>query len=294
MSFPSDLGRAESLPNLHNDAARFSVTDKVVAKAGKKSQASGASLKQWLPVLDRRSIVFGACSETIRRGELMESLQRYRSQGDLVKLRTAVHNAKLDYELRDRATVDSMLDIVVRATKQKHICEMVARRAVNWNFSTKDARCLETAVKQLQAMGLGPKVWNDPQYPLLPKAQEIIPHLSHLQHLSKQYREDSVQFTSAWLNTVTSTCLCLPLDLEVSVARWFLDVADSMTLLTNELGDNATELLDFVESSKVKDYPISSEDVQRLSDAASEKLGRELGVIGLALALAGGFRVDVC
>lgn len=217
----------------------------------------------------------------------MASLKRYRSEGELVKLKAAVHNAKLDYELRDRATVDSMLDVVVRATKQKHICEKVVRRALTWNFSVKDARCLEAAVQQLRAMELGPKLWKDPQYPLLPRVQELIPYLPHAQHLSKAFQEGPEAFTAAWVQMMTSDRLSLPLDLEVSTARWLLDLPDPAMLLRKALGDGAKEILDFAEDAKVSKYPIMSEDVKTISDTAYEKL-KHYGGIGKALALAGG------
>merc|ERR1719171_932944 len=97
----------------------------------------GAALKGWLPLLDRRSYIYGVGFETVRRNEVIENLDRFRAEGNLPKLWAAVRRAQLDVHIAETPAVLEAKNVLARATRLKLICENVARRTAKGTFTTK-------------------------------------------------------------------------------------------------------------------------------------------------------------
>lgn len=194
-------------------------------------------MKGLLPHLEMRSFVYSANYETVRRSEVVDNLERYRSEGDLPRLWAGVRRAKLDVALSESPAIIDMANVLSRATKQKLICENVARRAAKWEFTVKDVKVLEKSFKELDSLGLGPKLWKDPMYPLLPKVEALRPHMETLRDLAQEYRFGSERYCPAWLETIQRGRLSAFFDLEVSTARWFLafpDAAEQLGRMVSE------------------------------------------------------------
>lgn len=181
--------------------------------------------------------MYSVGSETVRRHEVIERLELFRSEGDMPRLWAAVRRAKLDVELSEKPTVNNMADIVAKATKYKLICENVARRVADTNFTTKDLRVLEKAFKEIEGLKVGPKVWKDPMYPYLAHVQALRPHLETLRQLVKEHRAGCANYCSAWLAMMDSLKLRSSMDLEVSTAKWLLAFPDSAEVLGGVVSD---------------------------------------------------------
>jgi len=190
-----------------------------------------------LPLLDRRSYVYGVGYETVRRGEVIDSLERFRSEGDLPRLWAAVRRAKIDAALSDTPTVEGFSNVLACATKYKLICENVARRAADTTFAPKDVRVLEKALKELDQLKLGPKLWKDNRYPLLLRMDSLRPHLETLRRLVQEHRAGCARYCSAWLALMNSGELRSSFDLEVSTARWLLAFPDAAEELGRMVSD---------------------------------------------------------
>merc|ERR1719409_1792247 len=113
--------RSNSLPDL-----KASPSDDRAEQ--KSSEDRAAQLKGYLPYLPRRSYIYGAGFATCRRNEVLKNMERYRDAGDLPRLWAGIRRAKLDAHLDDSPTVNEMHRVLATATKQKTICENVARR----------------------------------------------------------------------------------------------------------------------------------------------------------------------
>lgn len=225
------------------------------------AKRGAADLKGWLPLLDRRTQVYGVCYETVRRHEVKENMEHFRAEGNLPKLWAAVRRAQLDAQLCNTPSVIDMSHVLARATRLRLICENVARRAAKASFTTKDVRVLEAAIKGLEELKLGPKLWKDPMYPLLHCIPILLPHLEKLRYLAQEHRAamkpgiGCVRFSTAWLAAVKSGELRLASAieapecdaqgkpdmlsaLEVSTARWLLTFPDAMVELGLLVGDD--------------------------------------------------------
>lgn len=224
--------RANSLPDLGTSTIPKDGQVEFEQLAPVKAKGGGAALKVWLPLLDKRSYVYSVGCENVRRSEVLDNMDRYRSEGDLPRLWAAVRRAKLDFDLSDKFRVHDMANVLARATKHKLICENVARRVANSAFTTKDVRVLEKALKEIEQLQLGPKIWKDPMYPCLRQVPVVTPHLETLRHLVQEHRAGCVAYCAAWLRVVESEELSFSLELEVSTARWLLAFPEA----TAELG----------------------------------------------------------
>lgn len=225
--------RSNSLPDL--GAPKNGSTQEQPVKRG--APAPNHPLKRWLPHLEKRSLVYGVCSETVRRHEVIEALERFRSEGDLPRLWAAVRRAKLDVALSDIPSVTNMSQLLAQATKQKVICENIAQRVAKTTFTTKDVRVLEKAVKELEQLQLGPKLWKDTMYPMLGQVEALLPHIERLRHLVQEHRAGCKRYCSAWLAVMKADELASSYDLQVSTARWLLSFPDA----TAELGGMVSE-----------------------------------------------------
>lgn len=224
--------RANSLPDLGTSTLPTDGHVEFEQLAPAKAKGGGAALKVWLPVLDKRSYVYSVGCENVRRSEVLDNMDRYRSEGDLPRLWAAVRRAKLDFDLSDKYRVHDMAKVLAHATKHKLICENVARRVVHSAFTTKDVRVLEKALKELEQLQLGPKLWKDPTYPCLRQVPAVTPHLETLRQLVQEHRAGCAAYCAAWLRVVESGELRSSFELEVSTARWLLAFPEA----TAELG----------------------------------------------------------
>jgi len=257
--------RANSLPDLG--------TSQPPAKRG------AAELKGWLPLLDRRTQVYGVCYETVRRHEVKENMEHFRAEGNLPKLWSAVRRAQLDAQLCDTPSVNDMAHVLAKAARLRLICESVARRAATASFATKDVRVLEAAIKELEELRLGPKLWKDPMYPLLHCIPILLPHLEKLRQLAQEHKAamkpgvGCARFCTAWLAAVKSGELRLASaieaprsdfqgelemlsTLEVSTARWLLAFPDAMVelglLVSDDVKAEYWRLTDCIEGKSWK------------------------------------------
>jgi hypothetical protein len=178
-----------------------------------------------------------------------------------------------------------MYDIVARVNKPRLICENVARRAAHGHFTRKDARVLEAAAKEIDSLQLGPKVWKDTyRFPYLPPAEKILPLMPIMHHLATEYHKGCSQFCEAWIDVLGEAKLSDSLDLEVSAARWLVDHPDAPTALNDVLGDDAEDVLAFVDKHCVPTYPAAGQE--EVSKRAAEKFGRETRIARVAFVLA--------
>lgn len=199
---------------------------------------AAASLKVWLPKLDKRSYVYGVGFETVRRNEVISNLERFRSEGDLPRLWAAVRRAQLDVALCETATVIAMENVLKRGNKYKLICENVGRRVAKTTLTVKDVTVLERAKAEIEGLKLGPKVWQDPRYPLLHTVVLVFPHLETLRQLAQEHRAGCERFCSAWLDMMGSGKLSTAPDLEVATARWLLAFPDAALHLGEMVGES--------------------------------------------------------
>merc|ERR1719265_1604071 len=97
-----------------------------------------------------------------------------------------------------------MSKVLAHATKHKLICENVARRVVHSAFTTKDVRVLEKALKELEQLQLGPKLWKDPTYPCLRQVPAVTPHLETLRRLVQEHKAGCAAYCAAWLGMLVN------------------------------------------------------------------------------------------
>jgi hypothetical protein len=242
------MQRSSSLPDARASGA---IKDK---DERKPIARRGAALKGYLPLLDRSSFIYGIGYETCRRNDVLDSMERFRAEGDMPRLWAAVRRAKLDPHLEETPTVAEMARVLAGGTKQKVICENVARRLSQSAFATKDVRVLEKSVKEMESLALGPKVWKDPNHPLLPLVVALIPYLEKLRDLVQEHRAGCARFCSALLAVLETEELSFSPKLEVSLARWLLAfpdaAADLGALVSDDVKAEYWRLTDFIEGTE--------------------------------------------
>lgn len=283
----SSSWRSSSLPELGASSSSWKTPNNAGSGQASPSSSKGlqqqpaksgseGGLKAWLPLLDRRSIVYGVGYETCRRNEVIERLEHFRSKGDLPRLWAAVRRAKMDAALDDTPTVNEMSRIFTAASKQRTMCENVARRVEESRLTTKDVGVLKKALKELEQLRIGPNLWKDPvgNRPTLGQVEALLPHLETLQELVKAHRAGSASYCSAWLEMMDSGKLRSSINLEVSTAKWLLAFADSATVLGGVVSEDVKfEYWRLVESiERTGSEPLSSSSELAPKDAHLTKI----------------------